>query len=60
MTTNAMDDTAIKTARAIWWRYAWKNLRTAVRLVWIREWSHGLFALRAAVGWVPGLGWLDR
>jgi hypothetical protein len=50
---------AVMTREARWYSYAWKNLRTAVRLCREREWVHARFALRAALGWIPGLSWLD-
>lgn len=54
------DDSALKTARGVWWRYSYMNARTAIRLMRYGEWHHAAFALRAAVGWVPGFGWTDR
>jgi len=42
-----------------WYLYAWKNARTAARLVRDGEWRHALFAARAALGWIPWLAWLD-
>ena len=54
------EDSALKTARGIWWRYALKNGATAIRLTRYGEWQHALLALRAALGWVPGFGWADR
>ena len=40
--------------------YARKNLTIAVRLAMQGEWRYAWWAWWAAVGWVPGLAWLDR